>query len=246
MSNPIETAHLKISRGTRLARADRELKPLTSELEQLNRIVAYPPTQTLTADEKQLLWQFRYYLSTQASALTKFLKAVDWSDVSEADRAVDLMRQWEPIDTADALELLSKTFAHESVRRYAVERLEAANDDELCLYLLQLVQALAYERELESSPLVQFVLRRAARSIVLANFLQWYLWVEANGAAGQRRHLFADVLLMFRNHLKEAVVDDMIARADNKPATAAPAIAEPRRRRSDLAGGRFGNVVAPT
>lgn len=244
MSNPIETAHLKISRGTRLARADRELKPLTSELEQLNRIVAYPPMQTLTADEKQLLWQFRYYLSTQASALTKFLKAVDWSDVSEADRAVDLMRQWEPIDTADALELLSKTFVHEAVRRYAVERLEAANDDELGLYLLQLVQALAYERELESSPLVQFVLRRAARSIVLANFLQWYLWVEANGAAGHRRHLFADVLLMFRNHLKEAVVDDMIARADTKPATAAPA-AEPRRRRSDMSGGRFGNVVAP-
>jgi phosphatidylinositol 3-kinase len=233
MPNPIELAHVKISRGTRLARADRELKPLTSELEQLNRIVGYPPTQALTESEKQLLWQFRYHLSTRASALTKFLKAVDWSDASEAERAVDLMHQWEPIDIADALELLSKSFTHEAVRKYAVERLKPASDDDLGLYLLQLVQALAYERDIESSPLIQFIVRRAARSIVLANFLQWYLWVEANGATGTRRTIFADVLLAFRNHLKEAVVDDMIARAEKQPL----APAAPRRRRSDMNGG---------
>jgi hypothetical protein len=236
MPNPIELAHVKISRGTRLARADRELKPLTSELEQLNRIVGYPPTQALTESEKQLLWQFRYHLSTRASALTKFLKAVDWSDASEAERAVDLMHQWEPIDIADALELLSKSFTHEAVRKYAVERLKPATDDDLGLYLLQLVQALAYERDIESSPLIQFIVRRAARSIVLANFLQWYLWVEANGATGTRRTMFADVLLAFRNHLKEAVVDDMIARAEKQPL----APAAPRRRRSDMIGGGSG------
>ena len=36
LPNPIELAHVKLSRGTRLARADRDLKPLTDELELLN------------------------------------------------------------------------------------------------------------------------------------------------------------------------------------------------------------------
>ena len=128
---------MKIARGERLSGADRDQKPVTAEVEQLDRIVRYPPTQALSAAEKQMLWSFRYHLSSQAHALTKFLKAVDWSDASEAERAVELMHEWEPIDHADALELLSKSFTHPAVRRYAVQRLETASDDELCLYLLQ-------------------------------------------------------------------------------------------------------------
>jgi phosphatidylinositol 3-kinase len=81
LPNPIDVAHLKLSRGTRLAHADRDLKPLTAEVEQLNRIVSYPPTRALETVEKTLLWQYRYYLRGNPRALTKFLRAVDFKSV---------------------------------------------------------------------------------------------------------------------------------------------------------------------
>lgn len=49
------------------------------------------------------------------------------------------------MDIGDALELLSSTFGHADVRKYAISRLDQATDDDLLLYLLQLVQALKYE-----------------------------------------------------------------------------------------------------
>lgn len=49
------------------------------------------------------------------------------------------------MDVEDALELLSPNFQHPAVRRYAITRLKQAQDEDLLLYLLQLVQALKYE-----------------------------------------------------------------------------------------------------
>lgn len=49
------------------------------------------------------------------------------------------------MDVEDALELLGPTFKQREVRRYAIGRLAQASDEDLLLYLLQLVQALKYE-----------------------------------------------------------------------------------------------------
>lgn len=49
------------------------------------------------------------------------------------------------MDVNDALELLGPSFTHPAVRYYAVARLKQAPDEDLFLYLLQLVQALKYE-----------------------------------------------------------------------------------------------------
>ena len=49
------------------------------------------------------------------------------------------------MDVEDALELLSPNFTHPVVRKYAITRLKQACDEDLLLYLLQLVQALKYE-----------------------------------------------------------------------------------------------------
>lgn len=55
------------------------------------------------------------------------------------------MEVWAPMDVEDALELLSPNFSHPAVRKYAISRLQQASDEDLMLYLLQLVQALKYE-----------------------------------------------------------------------------------------------------
>lgn len=127
----------------------------------LKTILGYPPTTQLSGEEQDALWKFRFYLSNQKKvkislshdnsfhfsqqALTKFLKCVKWSTKEESEQAIELVQQWAPMDVEDALELLSRNFTHPTVRQYAVTRLQQAPDEDLLLYLLQLVQALKYE-----------------------------------------------------------------------------------------------------
>ncbi|PNF20743.1 Phosphatidylinositol 3-kinase catalytic subunit type 3 [Cryptotermes secundus] len=143
--NLVESKHHKLARSLRSGVSDKDAKPNASVRDLLNTIVAYPPTKQLTTEEQDLVWKFRFYLSNQKKALTKFLKCVNWKLSGEVRQALDMLQQWTPMDVEDALELLSSNFTHPAVRRYAVTRLKQAPDEELLLYLLQLVQALKYE-----------------------------------------------------------------------------------------------------
>jgi phosphatidylinositol 3-kinase len=137
-----------------------------------------------------LLWRFRFSLVDNRRALTKFLLAVDWTVESEVVQAAELLEQWKklnPIEVTDALKLLGKQVAYQTnlVRAYAIDRLAKAPDDELRLYLLQLVQALKFENIQETgvnqagsssapvSSLASFLVGRAAKNVELANYLYW-------------------------------------------------------------------------
>lgn len=86
--------------------------------DQLHTIVyRYPPTYALTSEEQDIVWKFRFYLSSHEKALTKFLKCINWETVGEVGQALKLLSQWKPMDVEDALELLSPTFTHPAVRR---------------------------------------------------------------------------------------------------------------------------------
>lgn len=143
--NLVESKHHKLARSLRSGVSDKDAKPNATVRDLLNIIVAYPPTKQLTTEEQDLVWKFRFYLSNQKKALTKFLKCVNWRLGGEVRQALDMLQQWTPMDVEDALELLSSNFTHPVVRRYAVTRLKQAPDEDLLLYLLQLVQALKYE-----------------------------------------------------------------------------------------------------
>ncbi|KAJ6765215.1 PHOSPHATIDYLINOSITOL 3-KINASE CATALYTIC SUBUNIT TYPE 3 [Salix koriyanagi] len=189
--NPSEHKQLKLARSLTRGIIDRDLKPSINERKSIQRILKYPPTRILNGDERQLLWKFRFSLMSEKRALTKFLRCVEWSDVQEAKQALELMNKWEMIDVCDALELLSPVFEREEVRAYAVSVLERADDEELQCYLLQLVQALRFERS-DKSCLSQFLVKRysffiasetivvytALNNIELGSFLRWYVAVE--------------------------------------------------------------------
>lgn len=79
------------------------------------------------------------------------------------------------------------------VREFAVKRLQLANNDELLLYLLQLVQALRYEAASYGTgddglalPLAQFLIERAVEVPKLGNYLYWYLKVENEDMHGPK------------------------------------------------------------
>jgi len=152
--NPVEAKHRRLVRSHRSGPLDRESKPNAKSRDELNEILSYPPTQPLAPAQLDELWRFRFYLARDKRALTKFLKSVAWSDPSEVAQAVDvLLPMWVPIEIEDALELLGpgEAFRDRRVRGYAVRQLARADDDELMLYLLQLVQALKFEPASSSS-----------------------------------------------------------------------------------------------
>ena len=130
----------------------------------------------------------------------------------EVVQAAELLEQWRnrsPIEVTDALKLLGKQVAYQTnlVRAYAIDTLAAAPDEELSLYLLQLVQALKFENIQETgvnhvasgstkvSSLASFLIGRAAENIHLANYLYWYLKVELQDPThGARyREVFAEL-----------------------------------------------------
>ncbi|KAL3436834.1 kinase-like domain-containing protein [Aspergillus tetrazonus] len=212
--NPCEDKHRRLIRSHRTGIMDRDLKPNPKIRDDLNIITSYEPTQDLTAEEKDLVWRFRYYLTREKKALTKFVKSVNWRDVGEAHQAVEILPKWTEIDVDDALELLGPTFDNAAVRSYAVERLRKADDDELLLYLLQLVQALKYEDKAHEdadiaahdSSLANFLITRAANNFKLGSYLHWYLMVECDdagpGTLSSHRRLFARVEYYFMAELE--------------------------------------------
>ncbi|KAH7390258.1 kinase-like domain-containing protein [Cadophora sp. MPI-SDFR-AT-0126] len=203
--NPAESKHRRLVRSHRTGVLDRDLKPNAKVRDELNAIMAYSPTHILSPEEKDLVWKFRHHLTRDKRSLTKFVKSVNWHDQSESRQAVQILAKWTEVDVDDALELLGPTFDNPAVRAYAVDRLRKADDDELLLYLLQLVQALKFERispdsnkdATQDSSLARFLISRATNNFLLGNYFHWYLMVECDDKsedqAASYRKLFAKV-----------------------------------------------------
>ncbi|OWR50514.1 phosphatidylinositol 3-kinase catalytic subunit type 3 isoform X1 [Danaus plexippus] len=144
--NLVESKQHRLARSLRCAVPGRDAKPSAAERDQLAALLTAPAALApLAADEQDLLWKYRFYLSSHRRALTKFLACVNWNRPGEVRQALAMMKQWSPVDVEDALELLTPKFTHPAVRKYAISRLKQAPDEDLLLYLLQLVQALKYE-----------------------------------------------------------------------------------------------------
>ncbi|SMR49000.1 unnamed protein product [Zymoseptoria tritici ST99CH_3D1] len=209
--NYAESKHRRLIRGQRSA-LDRDLKPNPKMRDFLNRIMSYGPTFELTDKEKDEIWRFRHHLSRDKRALTKLVKSVNWNEPAESKQVIALLSKWAEIDVDDALELLGPSVKNPAVRAYAVDRLRKSDDEELLLYLLQLVQALKYEprhvkeEDETDSSLASFLIARSAANIKLGNFLYWYLMVELelDDNVPQQSHnkkLFARVSFDFMKEL---------------------------------------------
>ncbi|KAI2474561.1 phosphoinositide 3-kinase [Pyrenophora tritici-repentis] len=207
--NPAEDKHRELMRSQQTDSLDRDRKPNVHVRDKLNLLLAKGPLEEITSHERDDIWKFRYFLLRDKRALTKFVKCVNWKNPREARQAAPLLDKWAEIDVDDALELLGPHFDHPVVRSYAVERLKKADDEELQLYLLQLVQALKYEApgEGDDSSLARFLVTRAANSFTLGNFLHWYLMVEISDTSTdqepEHRDLFAKVEYDFMVELEK-------------------------------------------
>ncbi|CAN0315901.1 unnamed protein product [Discosporangium mesarthrocarpum] len=196
--NPVEQKYRKLAHDQLRGLVDPELKPNLDERQRIDAIVSSRALgDQLRMEEKDLLWRFRYCLTDDKKAITRFLLSVDWGVESEVAQVPGLLEQWReraPIDVSDALRLLGRerTYQAEVVRRFAVDALRRASDEELLAFLLQLRSV---------SPLAWFLIDRARNSLELANFLYWYLRVDLEDAT--HGAMYRGVLAAFRGAMRQ-------------------------------------------
>ena len=153
-------------------------------IEEVQKLITRDLLQPYSDEEKQYIWRHRDYLSKLPYAFTAFLRCVDWRDSRQRSEAYDYMEKWNingVIQLEDMLELLSYEFMDTYVREYCVMRIAEMHDNELQIYLLQLVQCLKYELH-HNNALIRLLMRRAINNpYQIGHFLFWHLKSEYLG-----------------------------------------------------------------
>eukprot|EP00948_MAST-09A_sp_MAST-9A-sp1_P000828 g828.t1 len=157
-------------------------------------ILQQSPLYPLSTDDKLLVWTKRKVLVAIPEALPKFLQSTDWRQVKRVQEAYQYMHLWEKetgFGTINrGLQLLGKAFQDPTIRAFGVFCLRKIDDEQLNLYLLQLVQALKWEPSYDSA-LSRFLLRRAiSNTNLIGHNLFWMLKAEIHLPMVQKRFGF--------------------------------------------------------
>ncbi|EDQ90091.1 PI3K-CA alpha [Monosiga brevicollis MX1] len=145
--------------------------------ERLERLILADPLYAFTPDDFDLLRRYRDNFKENPAALSKCLRAVEWSNHEYVWDVEEMLSTWAAVRPEEALELLDSGFSDRAIRSHAVQRLEPMEDDQLLEYLLQLVQVLKYETYLDND-LSRFLLKRALQSQRVGHFFFWFLRSE--------------------------------------------------------------------
>ncbi|XP_030221782.1 phosphatidylinositol 4,5-bisphosphate 3-kinase catalytic subunit gamma isoform [Gadus morhua] len=176
---PVSTSSTTPGSTSSPASSQHSVRTPQSPTADLPGVAANAPTASIGSDKAHLK-RFGKEQSVHYTAnLPTFLRSVDWLKRNVVEDVHWLLEHLEPeeLDLSVALELLSFDSIDESVRRLVVQRLESLSNDEVLMYLLQLVQTLKVE-PYHDSFLACFLLQRALRSKRIGHFFFWYMRSE--------------------------------------------------------------------
>uniref|UniRef100_A0A0R3S5X0 phosphatidylinositol 3-kinase n=1 Tax=Elaeophora elaphi TaxID=1147741 RepID=A0A0R3S5X0_9BILA len=153
----------------------RDFNSLDSDTQQnLLDIIESGVTHSLTEDEKETLWEKRHYLTQIPDALPLVLaSAVGW-DWASLTNIYQLLDDWMPLSSVQAIELLLPHFPDLTIRSKAISWLKNASSDFLFNFLPELVEALRFET-FEDSSLAVYLLTLCAGDRRFAFELYWQL-----------------------------------------------------------------------
>ncbi|CAD6992165.1 phosphatidylinositol 4,5-bisphosphate 3-kinase catalytic subunit delta isoform [Ceratitis capitata] len=160
------------------------VKPISSMLSQYLRI---DKVYEMHDQDRNALWSRRYEILAEApEELSTLLHCVNWNERDEVAETWRLLQQWPTISVERSLELLDYAYPDPAVRSFAIRCLRFLRDEELLLYLLQLVQAMKHESYLDCD-LVTFLLERALRNQRIGHYFFWHLRSEMQTLSMQTR-----------------------------------------------------------
>lgn len=145
----------------------------------LEKIVRKDQLAELTEQDKKVLWRRRHdCLNYYPESIGKLMQAVKWNNHNDVIETYGLLFRWPDLRPAEAIELLTSVHADVEVRKLAVRCLHRhMRNEELEMYLLQLVQALKNE-PYYNNELARFLLRRAFENMRIGFTLFWNLKSE--------------------------------------------------------------------
>ncbi|CAG2112887.1 unnamed protein product, partial [Medioppia subpectinata] len=147
-------------------------------VEQIKEICDRDLLHKITEQERELLWFLREDCrNLLPHSLNKLLISFKWNNHKRVAQVLSFLQEWPKLVPEKALELLDYAYADCWVRKFAIECLKGITDEELSLYLLQLVQALKYESYMYCD-LVHFLLERAYNNQRIGHSLFWLLRSE--------------------------------------------------------------------
>ncbi|MPC31407.1 Phosphatidylinositol 4,5-bisphosphate 3-kinase catalytic subunit beta isoform [Portunus trituberculatus] len=147
-------------------------------MDEIQQIAERDPLTELHEQERKLLWSLRNVCRQELPhLLPKILQCVEWDNKTEVAEMISVLEDWPKLSPDRALELLDYAYAEPAVRTFAIECLTHISDDDLLLYLLQLVQAIKHENHLNCR-LVEFLLSRALRNMRIGHYFFWHLRSE--------------------------------------------------------------------
>lgn len=134
--------------------------------------------------EREVLWEKRYYLSTIPGALPKVLLAAHSWEFACLPALYGLLQSWEKPSPMDVLQLFLPCFPDTRVRQVAIDWISEVSSDDLVDYLPQLLEALKHETWC-ASPLAKLMLERSLESPRVAHSLYWLLAQSLPGQTPQ-------------------------------------------------------------
>ncbi|CAH0701993.1 unnamed protein product [Spodoptera exigua] len=159
------------------------MERLSREYDRLRATAEKDPMYEMHEQDKKDIWASRERFRTEApELLPKLLSCVEWGERGEAAAVRRLLAAWPLLRVEAALELLDYAYADCAVRSFAVKCLGKISDNDLLLYLLQLVQALKHESYLMCD-LSVFLLKRAFKNMTIGHYLFWHLRSEMHVAS---------------------------------------------------------------
>ena len=159
----------------------------------------------ISEQESTEIWERRFdCMRWQPDALPCLLYCVEWNNRDRVAEVTRILSEWpqDKMSVERTLELLDYAYADPFVRRFAVECLKKIKDEDLQLYLLQLVQAIKHESYLYCD-LVEFLLQRALNNQRIGHFLFWHLRSEIQVPSVQVR--FSLILEAYLRSSKEHI-----------------------------------------
>lgn len=148
-------------------------RPKIDELAALEKILLKDPLEELTDEEKKLLFITRDHYKSIPMALLLFLKAIDWTKPLQVAEAYKYLQIWVPMQPEDSISLLLADYPDETIRAYAVQKIEEFSDEDIHLYMLQLVQAITFENSHINSLSELLLIRALQNPHQIGHYLFW-------------------------------------------------------------------------
>ena len=165
-------------------------------LEKANKIEKKSPFDDLNNYEKETLWRNRFAAAKINSLISKLFLSFDNNNLTLNEDLEKIITKIKNLSVVQAIELLSGKYTNEIIRTFAVDCLRKVNPQNIQTYLLQLVQALKYEKNHDNA-LARFLIEEAVENpITIGHEFFWHLRSEMNNQDVQQRFgLYLEVFL---------------------------------------------------